>query len=236
MATVAPPPHVATPRRERIVDEVLDLALDGRLKPGTPTSEQQIAAMLPDKPSRTPVREALALLVRDGIFDQFPQRGVQLRPPAPEEISELMALRRPLETLIVKRLALNSVSQDLSPLEIACEEAAHAIRTHSMKDYTRADLHFHCALAQSARMRAAEVSLRSWISRLRLFAVGQPLDVEAAEHDLRIQGRVIDAIRHHDPIAAERQILESLASAETRLVEGLPMAIVSTGEALATSP
>src|SRR6202049_5361459 len=85
------------PRRERVVDDIVDLVLDGLIHPGRPTSERVIAEQLPAGPSRTPVREALALLVRDGMFDQVPQVGVRLRPVIPDEIDELITIRRPLE-------------------------------------------------------------------------------------------------------------------------------------------
>ena len=215
------------PRRERVVDDIVDLVLDGLIHPGRPTSERVIAEQLPAGPSRTPVREALALLVRDGMFDQVPQVGVRLRPVIPDEIDELITIRRPLEVLVVKRLALRHDGVDLSDAAAAAAQAEVAVGHHSMKEFSRGDLLFHCGLARAAKMRAAEVSLRSWISRLRVFGASRALDASNALNEIKIFTSLMHAIESHDPNGAEELMLTSLGLAEERLANEMPVAMMA---------
>jgi DNA-binding GntR family transcriptional regulator len=59
-------------------------------------NEQELAAEI--GVSRTPVREALLLLVSDGLVELIPQRGAYVPPVTGREISELMELRGVLES------------------------------------------------------------------------------------------------------------------------------------------
>ena len=59
-------------------------------------NEQELAAEI--GVSRTPVREALLLLVSDGLVELIPQRGAYVPPVTGREMSELMELRGVLES------------------------------------------------------------------------------------------------------------------------------------------
>jgi DNA-binding GntR family transcriptional regulator len=59
-------------------------------------NEQELAAEI--GVSRTPVREALLLLVSDGLVELIPQRGAYVPVVTGREISELMELRGVLES------------------------------------------------------------------------------------------------------------------------------------------
>ncbi len=60
-------------------------------------NEQELAAEI--GVSRTPVREALLLLVSDGLVELIPQRGAYVPPVTGREMSELMELRGVLEAM-----------------------------------------------------------------------------------------------------------------------------------------
>jgi DNA-binding GntR family transcriptional regulator len=209
------------PRREMYVDAIIDLALDGKLQPGIIKSEKTIAEAIAkstgiEPPSRTPIREALALLVRDGVFDQEPQRGVTLRPPKADEVDPLMATRRGLEILLARRLA---VAQDkaLDEPSAARDLAYHALEAQDRKGYEHADILFHCGLARGARMRSAEGTLRGIISRLRLFGIGHDLDYESAQAEIHSFDAVLTAINQSDPEAADKSMTRCLELAYDRV-------------------
>jgi DNA-binding GntR family transcriptional regulator len=62
-----------------------------RLRPGEPMSENQLAQRL--GVSRTPVREAIQRLVREGLVNVWPQRG---------SLVSLMSLQRIQDALFVR--------------------------------------------------------------------------------------------------------------------------------------
>jgi DNA-binding GntR family transcriptional regulator len=211
-----------TPRREKYVDAIIDLALDGDLIAGTIRSEKNIAEAVAHSgggqppPSRTPIREALALLVRDGVFDQEPQRGVMLRPLTADEVDPLMATRRGLEVFVARRLAVAS-DKHLGEANTARDRACKALEAEDRKAYEYADLLFHCGLARGASMRAAEGTLRGVLSRLRLFGAGHPLNYELAQAEVHAFDGVLQAIERSDPEEADARMISCLNLAHNRV-------------------
>jgi DNA-binding GntR family transcriptional regulator len=211
-----------TPRREKYVDAIIDLALDGELVPGTIRSEKTIAEAVAQvgggqsPPSRTPIREALALLVRDGVFDQEPQRGVMLRPLTADEVDPLMATRRGLEVFVARRLAV-APDKHLGEATTARDRACKALEADDRKAYEYADLLFHCGLARGAGMRAAEGTLRGVLSRLRLFGAGHSLDYALAQAEVHAFSGVLQAIERSDPEEADARMITCIDYAHERV-------------------
>lgn len=81
----------AAPRQRRlptlvdgIADHVRDLVLTGQLRPGAKIDQEAIAAAL--GVSRSPVREALVMLGKEGLLQVTPRRGVFVAPLTPGDI------------------------------------------------------------------------------------------------------------------------------------------------------
>lgn len=73
------------------------------LAPGERLYEPQLAADL--QVSRTPLREALRLLLAEDLLDQLPTGGMVVRPLTTRDIDELYGVRASLEGLIAARAA-----------------------------------------------------------------------------------------------------------------------------------
>ncbi|HLC25209.1 MAG TPA: GntR family transcriptional regulator, partial [bacterium] len=78
-------------------------------------SESQLAKVL--HISRTPVREALLLLAKEGLVKLLPQRGVLVLQLTQDGLEEVFELRAALETLTVEKLAKTLSLSDLKRLK-----------------------------------------------------------------------------------------------------------------------
>ncbi len=87
---------------------------DRAIVAGVLYSEIQLAEEL--KISRTPVREALIELSREGIIEIVPQRGFRIRTISAEEEREVFDLRGSVESYVVRRLAKEARPEDLAKL------------------------------------------------------------------------------------------------------------------------
>src|SRR5919201_6943356 len=92
------------PVREKIVPTQLERRVyerlraeigSGQLRPGEQVVEARLAAEL--GVSKTPVREALIRLQRDGLVEIEPYRGARVRELSPRDVHEILELRRLLE-------------------------------------------------------------------------------------------------------------------------------------------
>ena len=103
-----------SPLGEQVYTEVVSLLHRGDLSPGTRVRDTAIAERL--GVSRTPVREALLRLSREGLLDAGPGRGFRVRPLDRAELRDVGAILAELEPLAL-RLSPDPVSERLKRLE-----------------------------------------------------------------------------------------------------------------------
>lgn len=87
--------------RDLVYEQVKQWVLSGEFRPGEFLGEEGLAARL--RVSRTPVREALANLQRDGLVDLVPHRGAFIRWPSAADVEERFDIRIAIETLALRR-------------------------------------------------------------------------------------------------------------------------------------
>ena len=90
---------------------------DFRLMPGTRFSENQVARRA--RVSRTPVREALFRLEREGYLEVHSKSGWSVRPLDFEQIDQLYDVRIVLESAAVRRLCAGGARPALAALQVA---------------------------------------------------------------------------------------------------------------------
>ena len=89
------------PLSDQVHERILDSIDSGDLVPGDRLRDAAIASEL--GVSRTPVREALIRLTREGVLESDMGRGFRVRPLTLEEISEIGAILGTLESLALRR-------------------------------------------------------------------------------------------------------------------------------------
>ncbi|TYB41895.1 GntR family transcriptional regulator [Actinomadura chibensis] len=88
------------PLREQIKDEILDRLGKGDFAPDQPINEMALAAEL--GVSRTPLREALIGLEREGIIVSERGKGFRFAPMSPREFDDLTTIVAALESLALE--------------------------------------------------------------------------------------------------------------------------------------
>lgn len=131
-----------------LVDEVVrairEMIVEGRVLPGERLSENVLAAEL--GVSTTPVREAIALLRREGLVTVQPQSGTYVFELQPGELNQLCELRFALEPAAVQ-LALDKPESKLGDeLAAIVEKMERAQAEGRTKDYLALDTAFHDAI------------------------------------------------------------------------------------------
>jgi DNA-binding GntR family transcriptional regulator len=94
---------VPTQLERRVYERLRDEIVGGELQPGEQLVEARLAAEL--GVSKTPVREALIRLQRDGLVAIEPYRGARVLEPSAGDVREILELRQVLECHIARELA-----------------------------------------------------------------------------------------------------------------------------------
>jgi DNA-binding GntR family transcriptional regulator len=88
------------PLRDEVYQRILSQVQHGNLPAGSRVRDVALAGEL--GVSRTPVREALLRLVRDGVLDTTPGRGFRVRPLDPTELRDVGEILGGLESLALR--------------------------------------------------------------------------------------------------------------------------------------
>jgi DNA-binding GntR family transcriptional regulator len=94
-AGVIRPVQRPVPLRQSVYESLVELVIDGRLRPGQHLVETELARLL--GVSRQPVREALHRLEAEGWVDLRPSQGAFVHVPTHHEVDELLDVRELLE-------------------------------------------------------------------------------------------------------------------------------------------
>src|SRR4029453_15745740 len=92
--------------------------LSGELKPGTPLQEVPLASAI--GVARKTIREAMRVLVYEGLVRHSPRRGGSVTALTEEDVADIYKLRRWIELPAVDQAA-SLTPDDLRPLDMAAE-------------------------------------------------------------------------------------------------------------------
>ena len=175
--------------REQVADQIRTAIIEGRLRPGDHIVEAALTEQL--GVSRTPVREALILLEREGLVVSAPNRGCFVRSFAEADIDAIFSMRTTLENfageLIIDRLTQDDY--DYMRDSIALQHAAIAER--NFKNVRSIDMAFHRHLVQRSQH---PLLIRSWTEIVAQIAALLYVRADAGEYD------EYRAIRDHELI------------------------------------
>jgi DNA-binding GntR family transcriptional regulator len=139
---------------------------------GAQISDRDIAERL--RVSRTPVREAVLLLQREGFLEITPRRGLRILPLSVEDMCEVYDILTALETLAAGLAAERRPgAAELEPLTEAVRTMEAALQTQDVIAWITADERFHRTLLElSGNRRLARIGLscRDQVQRAHLVA------------------------------------------------------------------
>jgi DNA-binding GntR family transcriptional regulator len=204
---------------DRVAEELRRSLFEGELEPGTPLREVALAAAL--GVSRSTVREALGMLVAEGLADRVPNRGTQVRRLDPEQVRDVCQARVVIETAGVRRW--NKAGEDLrDDVRRALESFSDLAHTdYTATEFTAAHLDIHRALSAltgSARLVAVAESLHAEV-RLALAHVDRARG--NATEQVHSHTDLLSLLEKSDLDAAADELVAHLAGAEDSMLEAL---------------
>lgn len=176
-----------------------DAVEGGDLVPGEPLYEVHLGERL--GMSRTPVREALKLLARDGFLELLPSRGYAVPRRSLDDIREFFEVREALEATASRYAALRATAGEIAQLEKLCERYA---REANWERWNRIGTDFHNVVidaARNARLRGMLRSLNAQIVMSRRSATGG--DPERRKQAVADHKAIFAAIKARDGKRAE---------------------------------
>jgi len=139
----------------------------GKIEPGVRLSELALASEL--GVSRSPIREALALLAGEGLVRVVPYKGTYVSALSKERLQDLLDFRLALEQFAVRRAIERATPQDLDRFEALIAAIAAQAKRRNLSGAVDADLSAHEYLVELAGSAHLAQAYRAMIGELRLY-------------------------------------------------------------------
>ena len=212
--------------RIRLVDEVVNhlrkRILSGHYPAGAPLRQEQLANELGI--SRTPLREALRILEREGLVTVSPGRGVHVLVGDRQRLLAAYQLREVIDGLGARLVACRDAPNETALLDAAIHAQRRALEPWDPRQYTLANIRFHQTIIELSgnEFLMAQVPIVHMTSQV--FMPFEVVDHTRAAHAVAEHKAIVAAIRTGDGALAELRAREHVH----RTLESLVDRVAST--------
>jgi DNA-binding GntR family transcriptional regulator len=150
------------------------------------------------KTSRTPVREALHLLEREGLLEAIPRVGYRVKMIKWDEVEEICEIRAVNEILAARWAMRRITPKEIQALEKNIDKGEREVRQGHPKAFVHRDEEFHEILVRasgSERLMELCEQLRRHMLRYRIESLYLPETAIQATEDHR---RILECIKAKD--------------------------------------
>ena len=202
---------------DQVAEYVKNRILSGNLAPGAPLNEVAIASEL--SISRAPVREAMQILVREGLIESLPQKGKKVKALTAKQIENSYFTGGVLEAAAVAQALDQYTDQDIAKLErIVAKMKVVADKNGLVSDLAPLDNAFHDLLfSRIDNELVIELCRRSCqgISKFLLYKHWVKLYPPKKVYERHKE--IVDALKTKDPQIVEGVIREHYMASGKRM-------------------
>jgi len=137
------------PLREMVYEELKMQILKGSIIPGTRMMEVELAEEM--GVSRTPIREAIRKLEKEGLVTIEPRRGAYASMISTEDMVEILEVRQDLEGLAAYFAADRMTKSQMEELKQVSNSYNEAVMQGNMEAMIKHDTRFHHIIVESCR-------------------------------------------------------------------------------------
>ena len=207
----APPDSQPEALRDRVYNLLRKALREGQIRPNQHLGEHSLAKEL--RVSRTPVREALALLVRDGLLVGT-SKGLMLPELSIDDIRQIYEIRKLLEPAGMRQTAQHATKQQIAAMREAVKGQAAAQKSGDVRAFLAANAQFRdAALASipSPRLRRVIELHEDHVQFMRMATMA-----DSAVRDLVLEGLtgILAAVVAHEADRAAELTLKHLSHGE----------------------
>ena len=196
-------------KKLRVYETLKQRIINQTLPPGEPISEATVSREL--KISKTPVREALRQLEKEGFVENIPGRGSFVSRISIQGLREIFEIREILECEASRRAALKHDPEKVKAIRKAFESAQDS-RAGGLPKHFRSGDQVHAFLFESlGNQRLLEFyrRLQDHIVRHRIHFFSNS-HVGRSDDSYKEHLEILDALAAHDPARCEQAIKKHL--------------------------
>jgi DNA-binding GntR family transcriptional regulator len=211
--------------RERIYEEIVRLILAGELPSGGWVDEKQVIDKL--RVSRTPFREAIGILAKDGLVEIKPYRGFYVRSFSRSETADLYELFKRLECFAVELAVPQMSDHDIRRFENILIEVVVALQRGDAKTYVMRDREFYENVAGQSGNSALIEALTRVEMQIQLCGTIKSVSPEFAERASHCGDDIIQAFKARDTPRAAFLVRGRISHTQEAVLASFPDEVAS---------
>ena len=207
--------------KERVYEKLLGLIVAGDIPLNSQLDERALAEQL--SVSRTPLREAIGTLAKEGLVEYRRYRGNFVRSYTAKQVGDLYEVRKVLEALAVRRAVPQLSDESLEELVGILHDVDAALDVGDREAFSAADTRFHETIARLSGNQILIESLKRLGLQIRIMRNIANADPDVVERTSHERPKIVAAFRSRNAELAARLMEEH--------IEGVRRAVVAQLEA-----
>jgi DNA-binding GntR family transcriptional regulator len=153
--------------------------------------------------SRTPVREAMAQLEREGFVRSVPRRGIYVVRKTRAEVIELITAWAALESMAARLITQNATDEEIATLREMFAKFENGELHARLDEYSEVNIEFHQSIIRLSRNRVLIDLAENLFTHMRMIRRKTIGEEDRADRSIRDHMNIIKAIEARDTERAE---------------------------------
>jgi len=178
--------------RNQVLEQLRNLILTNKITPGERLREEKLASEI--GVSRTPIREALHILEREGFLEAIPRVGYVVRTPKIEDFDEIIEIRKALEpiTTVFAAKRLNpSIKKELMD---NIKKSKEVIHRGNNKKFSELNQEFHAIIDNASGKKWLQEINKTLRNYMLFYRMGNILTKEMVKTSIIQHENIVKAI------------------------------------------
>ncbi|MBR0092607.1 MAG: GntR family transcriptional regulator [Lachnospiraceae bacterium] len=189
---------------EQVYQYLTDMILSGEIRPGDAVPENAIATRF--HVSRTPVREALRELSKEGILYLSPNRHAEVAIYDEDRVREIGVTKSVLDRLAVRLAVYYGSRAEYEKLRDYANACFQAAKENNKAERIRADSNYHWELCRIGKNRSLMKLEKTLIIQVEYLQAARYLAAEDPKDQYDAHIRVVEALEKGDAAAGMEAI------------------------------
>ena len=200
--------------REKVYDHLKHQILKNQIPSDAILMETHLAKQIGI--SRTPVREALHFLEKEGLLEAL-RAGYRVRQIDWHEVEEVVEIRKEVEALAARWAAERIVSEEIEALKANLAQSQMMIEQDSLEHFPELDAQFHEIISQASRSRRLVDLIQSLRSDMLRYRVRSLYRKDISSLALTGHSRIFECIANRDPEGVQSAVHKHLDDAKDNI-------------------
>lgn len=209
------------PLRDAVFKTLRQGILTGELKPGERLMEMHLAQRL--GVSRTPIREAMRMLEREGLVTMVPRRGAEVANITGKDLKDVLEVRVALDSLAVELACEKITQEEMQELKRACETFERTTREKEPDavKITKADVALHDVIVRATGNDKLQQMLSNLSEQMYRYRFEYIKDASYHTRLIEEHERIYESIRARDKQRAVAEITKHIHNQRDTIMQQL---------------